>query len=97
FSRDWSSDVCSSDLLDSRADITTDRRAFTAMVRNAMFRLVRALSRRSWEDAADAVSAPEDEPAWTAERLEAALAPYFDTHGAILDRKSVVEGKRVEV
>src|SRR5690606_11567748 len=68
---------------DAKADVTRDRRAFTAMVRNALFRVVRAIALRRFDEAADAVEAPEGEPAWTADRTEAALAPYFERHRTI--------------
>ena len=69
---------------DARPDVTRDKKAFTAMVRNALYRVVRAVAMRRWDEAADAVEALEGEPAWTAERIEAALAPYYERHGAIL-------------
>ncbi|MGF1465155.1 MAG: DEAD/DEAH box helicase [Sandaracinaceae bacterium] len=65
------------------SDVTTDRRAFTAMVRNAMAHLVRALALGRFEDAADEVQAPEGEPRWTMTRLEEAIAPYYDEHEAL--------------
>jgi superfamily II RNA helicase len=68
---------------DARVDVTRNERAFTAMVRNALFELLRALARRRFDDAADAVEAPEGEHPWSPERLEAALAPYFEQHASI--------------
>ncbi len=68
---------------DEKTDVTKDRRAFTAMVRNACYRLVRALALGQYDEAADAVEPIEGEPAWTADRLANALAPYFDEHAAI--------------
>src|SRR5690606_4404301 len=49
----------------------------------ALFRVVRAIALRRFDEAADAVEAPEGEPAWTADRIEAALAPYFERHRTI--------------
>lgn len=57
-------------------DVTTDRRAFTAMVRNVCYRLLRCLAMRNWEDAAELTG-------WTIERFEQAVAPYFEDHDAI--------------
>jgi hypothetical protein len=65
------------------ADVTRDRRAFTAMVRNACYRLVRALALGRYDEAADAVEAIEGEPGWSPDRLASALAPYFEAHAAI--------------
>src|SRR5262249_7990121 len=64
-----------------RAGITTDARAFTVLVRNAMFRLLKSLARKDHE-AAVAVLEPGDEP-WTPGRFERALEPYWAEHGAI--------------
>ncbi len=68
---------------EKEVDVTSDRRAFTAMVRNALFGVVRAVALRRWDDAADAVDAIEGESAWTPDRLAAALAPYFERHPSI--------------
>ncbi|EYF07553.1 DEAD/DEAH box helicase [Chondromyces apiculatus] len=62
-------------------DITRDERAFTVLLRNALFFFLRALAARDYEVAAEMVEG-EGDP-WTAERLEAALAPYFAEHTAI--------------
>jgi hypothetical protein len=64
-------------------DVTTDRRAFTVLVRNAMFRLLRALAQRSFTEASTLVVAPDGDPAWTPERLEAALVEYEIDHGRL--------------
>lgn len=71
-------------------DVTRDRRAFTVLIRNEIFRFVRALARRDWVEAARVVAPPVDpsSPAPNTEvreaaRIEAALAPYFVEHAAI--------------
>jgi superfamily II DNA/RNA helicase len=58
---------------------TRDERAFLVLVRNAIFRVVRALSQRDWWAALRELDPAAADP-WTAERLEAALAPYFEEH-----------------
>lgn len=68
--------------LESRG-VTGDERAFTVLVRNAAFRVARALARRAFDAAAELVEAPAEAEPWTAERLEAALERYFEEHGAI--------------
>jgi superfamily II RNA helicase len=70
-------------------DIVRDPRALAARVRADMHRLLGALARRDHEDALTALRGPEvadDEsaPPWTPERLSAALAPFYEDHGAIL-------------
>jgi superfamily II RNA helicase len=63
------------------ADVTTDARAFTVLVRNAVFRLLRALASRDFAAAAEIV-AEGGEP-WAPEAIEAALAPFWEEHSAI--------------
>ncbi len=63
--------------------LIADRRAFTVLVRNAMFGVVRALAERNYFDAARRVEAPAGEPPWTPERLAEALAPYGEDHQQI--------------
>ena len=62
--------------------ITKDTRAFTVMVRNAAFRVVKALAERRFEAAAAEVVAEDDVP-WTAERFESTIAPFYEDHEAI--------------
>jgi superfamily II RNA helicase len=65
-------------------DITRDERAFTVLVRGAMFQLVRALARRDWTAAATIVSpSPSGEDEWNALRFEQAMKPFFEEHTAI--------------
>ena len=75
------------------ADITRDRRAFIILVRNACFRLVRALAARDLERALSALEelAPEPPepapavttPAWTGAALESLMAPYWAEHASL--------------
>jgi superfamily II RNA helicase len=65
------------------ADITTDEHAFTVLVRNEVWKLVKQLSGGQWSAAATMVDAPEGEEPWTAERLEERLAPFWEEHEAI--------------
>jgi superfamily II RNA helicase len=64
-------------------DITADPRAFTVLVRNAMFAVVRDLARRDYASAAARLRAPEGEPEWTAERIEQRMVDYEVAHGRI--------------
>jgi Domain of unknown function (DUF3516) len=61
------------------ADVTTNEKEFTVLVRNAVFAVVRALARKDWLGAAALVEPGE----WTAERLEAELAAFFAEHAAL--------------
>jgi superfamily II RNA helicase len=79
------------DLGDS--DVTRDERGFTVLVRNAMFQLLRALSRKDWALAASLVTGIEPSA------LEQALAPFFAEHASIrLDPQARAPAKtRIEV
>jgi superfamily II RNA helicase len=61
------------------ADVTADERGFTVLVRNAMFRLLRALARKDWGAAVGMAR----EGGATQDELEQALAPFFAEHAAI--------------
>jgi hypothetical protein len=65
------------------SDITRDRRTFEVLVRNALFKLLQALSRRDWGRAAEATTAAGDAPAWTPEAFEQAMRPFFEEHTGI--------------
>lgn len=71
---------------DAEKDITRDVKSFTVLVRNALFRLLRALASRDFGLAAELVAkvegAPEVDEEWTAERIEAAFLPFFEEHAA---------------
>ena len=69
-------------------DITKDEKAFTVLVRNEVFRLVRTLARRDWTEAARVVLPVAEQGSVGAEvresaRMEAELAPYFAEHKSI--------------
>ena len=64
-------------------DITRDKRAFAARVRAELHALVKALAARDFEEAASVVRQPEEDP-WPPERVEAALAPFLEEHGAVV-------------
>ena len=65
-------------------DVTRDERAFTVLVRNVMFQLVKALARRDWGAAEQLIEPPPGGAhAWPAPRVEAALAPFFAEHAAL--------------
>jgi hypothetical protein len=61
-------------------DITRDERGFTVLVRNELYRLVRAVAKRDWDEAAKVCEASAD---WTRGKLEEAFAPFFAEHNAL--------------
>jgi superfamily II RNA helicase len=71
-------------------DVTRDKRGFLVLVRNEIFRFVRAVARRDYAEAARVMSSPTagDVALMGAEvreaaRIEAELAPYFAEHASI--------------
>ena len=58
--------------------VTANARGFAVMVRNEAFRWAELLARRAYEDLAERVG-----PDWNAERLAAAMAPYWAAHPSI--------------
>lgn len=65
-----------------RQNILSDEKAFLVLARNELFRLLRALASKDWETAAQLASGDPGD-AWTADRIEKALAPYTAEHGTI--------------
>lgn len=62
-------------------DITSDTRAFVALLRNEVFALVRALAKRDYEEAMVIVEAGGEE--WSVRRFEEALDPFWAEHTEI--------------
>jgi superfamily II RNA helicase len=61
-------------------DITRDERGFTVLVRNELYRLVRAVAKRDWDEAARVCEASAE---WTRGKLEEAFAPFFAEHAVL--------------
>jgi len=59
--------------------LTSNRRAFTVLVRNALFQRVEHIGTRQWQE----LEALDADDGWTAQRWFDALAPYFEEHGTI--------------
>jgi len=66
-----------------RRDISRNVREFHARIRAELHALVKAISRRDWEEAAACVYHDDDDP-WTAERWEAAFESYFEAYDALV-------------
>jgi len=66
-------------------DITRDTKAFTAEIRNRIFRVLRGLVIGDFEAAIANLSSPQDadDQSWTVERLRAVLDDYHDGHERI--------------
>jgi len=64
-------------------DPVAERRALMATIRVELHKLVRALARRDYASAARLVAPGAVEP-WTAERLTAAMAPFWAEHKELL-------------
>jgi len=66
-------------------ELRSDERKLSSRVRAELRQLVHALSRRAWEDAADAVRQPPDATGkWPPERFEAAMAPFYERFGSLV-------------
>ena len=61
-------------------DITTDKKAFTVLVRNEVFRFVRALARGDYQEAGRIVAAEPELAATEGMKIEKALAPFWAAH-----------------
>jgi hypothetical protein len=59
--------------------VTANRRAFTVLVRNALFQRVELIAHRRWHEL-DVLDADDG---WTADRWFAAMAPYFEEHDTL--------------
>jgi hypothetical protein len=59
--------------------LTGNERAFTAMVRNALFRRVELFARRRWYD----LGILDADSGWTAERWEDVVRAYFAEHDEV--------------
>jgi superfamily II RNA helicase len=59
--------------------LTSNRRAFTVLVRNALFQRVEHIGTRQWQE----LDALDGEDGWDAQRWFDALAPYFEEHASV--------------
>jgi hypothetical protein len=59
--------------------LTGNRRAFTVLVRNALFQRVELMARRAWDELGEL----DGECGWTAQRWSEAVAPYFAEHPTV--------------
>ncbi len=64
-----------------RVDVTTDEKAFTVLIRNAMYSLLRSLERGDYDAAAELFEGSSQPP--RPMQLRAMVAPYFEEHGNI--------------
>jgi hypothetical protein len=62
-------------------DVTRDERGFVVLVRNELFRLIRALARKDWKEA-QTLTNPE-RGGLDARSLEVSLQPFFDAHAEL--------------
>lgn len=69
---------------DAPPPVTTNRRAFRALVRGALFRRVELAARESYGALAALGDRDADDEPWTTERWSQALDPFYDDHDEIL-------------
>ncbi|MCH9640942.1 MAG: DUF3516 domain-containing protein [Actinomycetia bacterium] len=63
--------------------VTGNERAFTAMVRNALFRRVELFARRRWDELGSLDGRVDSDAAWTPGRWEEVVRAYFDEHDEV--------------
>ncbi|WP_313674200.1 DUF3516 domain-containing protein [Mycolicibacterium sp.] len=63
--------------------LTGNQRAFTAMVRNALFRRVELFARRRWDSLGELDSQLNGASGWTAARWEDVIGDYFAEHSDV--------------
>jgi superfamily II RNA helicase len=61
-----------------RVDVTTDEKAFTVLVRNALFSILRSIARGDYESACAAFETGDPRP--KPMQLQATVAPFFEEH-----------------
>jgi superfamily II RNA helicase len=69
---------------DTPPPVTTNRRAFRALVRGALFRRVEMLARDAFGALAALGDTDAEDAPWTTERWEQAIDPFYDDHDEIL-------------
>jgi superfamily II RNA helicase len=67
------------ELTEAPPAVTTNRRAFRVLVRNALFRRVELAAQRRWDELGEL----DQESGWDADAWADALEPYFDEHDEI--------------
>jgi superfamily II RNA helicase len=65
------------------AELLRDPRMLRSRIRSELHLLVKALAARDYDAAAECVRSDVDDP-FTAERLEQAMAPFFERHGELI-------------
>lgn len=69
---------------DAPPPVTANRRAFRALVRGALFRRVDLAAREAYQGLGALGDQDDEDVAWTADRWEQALDPFYDDHDEIL-------------
>jgi hypothetical protein len=64
-------------------ELARDPRMLRSRIRSELHMLIKALAARDFEEAAESVRSDAEEP-WTPERIEHALAPFFEQYGELI-------------
>ena len=78
-------------------DITRDLRGFTALVRNDVWRLVRALAFRDYEGALTLLRTADPACAWSLDKLENAMRGYWEEHESVLLDATARSTQRLQI
>jgi hypothetical protein len=86
------------DTAPEEADITRDKRAFTVLLRNEVWRIVQGIARRDFGRVVDNLRdlAPR-ESGWTAESLAEKFSPYFEEYAELRTDPSARSPKHLTV
>ena len=82
--------------VDEPPDITKDRRGFTTMARNAVWKILRSLAFQQYERASEALAESGDDP-WPAQRLREALAGYWAEYDEIAIGPNARSNAQIEI
>jgi superfamily II RNA helicase len=86
-------DVPAGPVDDAPPPVTANRRAFTILVRNALFQRVELIARRQWHE----LEALDGDDGWDGQRWFDALAPFLDEHGTLLTDADARSAALVEI
>ncbi len=88
-----------SQLAEEAPDITRNKRQFTVMIRNTVFRFVRLIGGRNYSEALEILgkTSVEEVPSWTAEELERVCSAFYDDHAAIVTDQSARDPRHLRI
>ena len=80
----WTPMQLEENIQDDVVDITKNEKAFSVMIRNAVFHFLRALAYEQYERCLELIYIPESGKKWDEESLKAMVQTYFEDHERII-------------